>query len=230
MHKRIKEMGQTESLFNVPKDDWNNLILVALLVNYILSVTHIPIWRSPNVLKRYIRGRKKTRNLLLNPYIWYNGLIWWLLFVFGGGWGIYRMLKILRTSDAGDDTANIYHAEVALFIASIQLGVHGFWSTPFFYWGQAFWSIFIMAVATLVGIGAYIPMVMVDPVTSGITYGIYLLAHIAFVVGNTILFVKTYDRRKDAVKNPFSLYWNQQFNEDYAKKGQTKGNREKSTQ
>jgi len=215
-------MGQTESLIGVGKDDWINVILVTLLVNYILTVTHIPIWRNPNILKRYIRGRNTKRKYLLNPYYWYSGFIWWILFVFGGGWGIYRMLKILRISESGTDTTDIYHAEVALFISSIQLGVHGFWAVPWFYWEQAFWSILVMTVATLVGIGAYIPMVMVDPITSGITYGIYLLAHIIFVIGNTYLLVATYDKRKDRIKNPFSLYLNQQFNPKYTREAKSK--------
>jgi len=133
-----------------------------------------------------------------------------------------QIIEILRISESGTDTTDIYHAEVALFISSIQLGVHGFWAVPWFYWEQAFWSILVMTVATLVGIGAYIPMVMVDPITSGITYGIYLLAHIIFVIGNTYLLVATYDKRKDRIKNPFSLYLNQQFNPKYTREAKSK--------
>lgn len=204
-------MGQTESLINVGKDDWPDVLLTALLANFVLAAAHIPIWNSPHVLRSYKRQKNWYRKYLLNPRWWYEGFIWWLVLLFGAAWGIYRMLKILRNSKSGEDTEKIYHAEIALLIASIQLGIHGMWAIGWFYWRQAFWSIFTMALATLVAVGAYIPMLLVDPLTAGITYGIYILAQLIFVIGNTYLFVRGYDPEIDRIKNPLSLYLTQKL-------------------
>lgn len=204
-------MGQTESLINIHKDDWSNVVLTTLLANFVLVVAHIPIWNSPRVLRKYSREKDFGRRCLLNPTVWYDGLLWWFILMFGAAWAIFRMLKILRISKSGEDTEKIYRAEVALFISGIQLGVHGFWAVPWFYWRQAFWSIVVMGVATIVAIGAYIPMIMVDPVTSGITYGIFILAQALFTLGNACLFIYSYDKEIDRVKNPFLLYMRQKF-------------------
>lgn len=204
-------MGQTESLLNIKKDDWTDVILTALLVNYVLLAAHIPIWNNLKMVQRYSKKKEKLRGYLLNPKFWYDGMLWWAIFLFGAAWGIYRMLKILRESEEGVDSTKIYRAEIALLISGIQLGIHGFWAVPWFYWRQAFWSIFIMGVATLVAVGAYIPMLYVDPLTSGITYGVYIVAQGIFTIGNLWLFYYTFDEDIDTIKNPLFLYFNQKF-------------------
>lgn len=204
-------MGQTESLLNIKKDDWTDVILTALLVNYVLLAAHIPIWNNLKMVQRYSKKKGTLRGYLLNPKFWYDGMLWWAIFLFGAAWGIYRMLKILRESEEGVDSTKIYRAEIALLISGIQLGVHGFWAVPWFYWRQAFWSILIMGVATITAVGAYIPMLYVDPLTSGITYGIYILAQAIFTVGNLYIFCVTFDKRVDRIKNPLSLYFSQKF-------------------
>jgi len=204
-------MGQTESLININKNDWDIVILTALLANYAFAAAHVPIWVSQRVVRSYSRQKNWYRKYLLNPKVWYDGFLWWAIFLFGAAWAIYRMLKILRNSTSGTDERTIYLAEIALLISTIQLGVHGLWAIPWFYWRQAFWSILIMGLATCTAIGAYIPMLMVDPITSGITYGIYIFAQLVFTIGNTYLFVKGYDKRIDSVKNPVTIYFAQKL-------------------
>ena len=198
-------MGQTESVFGIGREHWPNVLISSILPTFVLTTAYIPIWRRYWVMDEYKEEKTLSRWLLLNPRIWYNGIVWWGLLLFGAGIGIYRMLRVLQQSKDGE-VFKIYNAEVALLVSTLQLGIHGLWGIPWFYWKQAFWSICIMGLSTIVAAIAYVFMLQVDEVATGIAYGIYIGAQAIFTIANIIILYYCYDDKKDSPKNPIYLY------------------------
>lgn len=196
-------MGQTSSVFGVYPEDWVPLLLSFIISVFVLLGANMPIWISGG-WRRYLVIKERKKRWLLNPSIWYNGLMWYLIIVYGVSITLNRMLRILRV-DKGDEE-KIYKTEIGIILFYLQLGIHGTWAIPHFYWRQPFWSIFVMALATLLSIGVFVILMYVDPIVSGILYGIYVVAQGIFTVCNSYLFVVTYDGAKNPIQNPLLLY------------------------
>jgi len=199
-------MGQSTSVFGIDREDWPNVILSSLLVNVVYALAYVPIWNRPSQIQEYLKEKNTYRKYLLNPKYWYDGFTWFIIFLFGVGTTIYRLLHILRTAK-DTELQRIHCAEVGLLVATIQLGIHGMWAVAWFYWRQAGWSIVTMAIALALSVGAYVPIVIVDPWISSFAYGVYILAQLIFVIGNVILFIGGYDPKVDALRNPLMLYF-----------------------
>ena len=195
-------MGSSESFLGVDKEDYTN-ILLAYFVNILAYYGAFqPIWHRHTWRSEYGREKNKYKRWLLNPRVWYDNLIWFVLFFFASI-SLYRFLRILRVSG---DSGRIFNAEIGIWLYTAQIGFHGTWAVSHFYWKQPLWSICNMGTAAAFSVGVWVVAILVDPVYSAISYAPFVVAHFVFVGCNCYLYMKSRDSQR-RTEYPLTLYW-----------------------